>query len=326
MLSALADRLRAAIGMAQKQDIQPIAQKLAAARLMREASDILLGDDCAAIPDGDGYLLFAAEGMWPTLVEHDPWFAGWCSVLVNVSDIYAMGGWPIAVVDALWSESIAQAEPLWEGMLAASQALNVPIIGGHTNCHSPYPALSVAILGRAKQLITSFNARSGDILLLLTDFDGKPHDRYACWDAATQADPLVLQRKLALLPQLAAAGLCDAGKDVSMGGIVGTALMLLETSGCGAMIDLDAVPCPAVLSLEQWLLSFPSYGFLLAVRSDAVPAIQALAAPLDLVCAPIGQVTVAPQLWLKQGDEQICFWDLAAEPLTGFAGISEPGK
>jgi uncharacterized protein len=320
MLSELVDRLRAAIGMAQKQDIQPIAHKLAAARLTPDAAHIRLGDDCAAIPDGDGYLLLAAEGMWPTLVEHDPWFAGWCSVLVNVSDIYAMGGWPIAVVDALWSESIDQAEPLWQGMIAASQALNVPIVGGHTNCHSPYPALSVAILGRAKELITSFDARSGDVLLLLTDFDGKPHDRYACWDAATQADPLVLQRKLALLPQLAAAGLCDAGKDVSMGGIVGTALMLLETSGCGAVIDLDVVPCPAALSLEQWLLSFPSYGFLLSVRSDMVSAIQALAVPLDLVCAPIGQVTTEPQLWLKQRDEKICFWDIATAPLTGFKG------
>jgi uncharacterized protein len=139
MLSAFADRLRAAIGMAQKQDIQPIAQKLAAARLTSDASPILLGDDCAAIPDGDGYLLLAAEGMWPTLVEHDPWFAGWCSVLVNVSDIYAMGGWPIAVVDALWSESIDQAEPLWQGMLAASQALNVPIVGGHTIAIVPIP-------------------------------------------------------------------------------------------------------------------------------------------------------------------------------------------
>ena len=33
-----------------------------------------------------------AEGMLPQFVETDPWFAGWSAVMVNVSDIYAMGG------------------------------------------------------------------------------------------------------------------------------------------------------------------------------------------------------------------------------------------
>jgi selenophosphate synthetase-related protein len=53
-----------------------------------------------------------------------------------------------------------------------------------------------------------------------------------------------------------------------MGGIIGTLLMLLETSGCGAILDLDRVPCPVGLPLERWLLCFPSYGFLLSVRPD----------------------------------------------------------
>ncbi|MBE9028830.1 sll0787 family AIR synthase-like protein [filamentous cyanobacterium LEGE 11480] len=321
MLADLAIRLRQSIGMEQKQDIQTIARKLAKLNLAPAASSILLGDDCAAIPDRDGYLLFAAEGMWPTLVANDPWFAGWCSVLVNVSDIYAMGGRPIAVVDALWTESTVQAELLWQGMITASQRFNVPIVGGHTNCHSDYQALSVSILGRANQLITSFNAQTGDTLLLLTDFNGQPYGLYPCWDAATQVKSAILREKLELLPQLAEMQLCDAGKDVSMGGIIGTALMLLETSGCGAMIDLDAIPVPPVLSLEQWLLSFPSYGFLLSVRPSQVERIQQLAQPLDLVCAPIGQVTADSQLSLKQGDDSLCFWDIAQDALTGFAGV-----
>jgi selenophosphate synthetase-related protein len=50
-----------------------------------------------------------------------------------------------------------------------------------------------------------------------------------------------LRDDLAILPHLAETGLCKAGKDVSMGGIVGSLLMLLETSKCGAVLDLDAV-------------------------------------------------------------------------------------
>lgn len=147
-LTDLAQHLRQTLGIQHKRDIQT-----AAAHLGRWVPDvqgqasIRLGDDCAAIPDGEGYLLLAAEGLWPQLVAAEPWFAGWCAVLVNVSDIYAMGGRPIAVVDALWSQSTNQAQALWQGMVAASQAFNVPIVGGHTNCHSPYGAISVAILG-----------------------------------------------------------------------------------------------------------------------------------------------------------------------------------
>jgi selenophosphate synthetase-related protein len=37
------------------------------------------------------------------------------------------------------------------------------------------------------------------------------------WDAATTAEPAQLRGDLALLPQLAETGLCDAGKDISMG-------------------------------------------------------------------------------------------------------------
>ncbi|MEM8604300.1 MAG: sll0787 family AIR synthase-like protein [Cyanobacteria bacterium P01_H01_bin.121] len=324
-LTQLATRLQQALGILQKRDIQPIAQQLG--RWVSQAptqaqAPILLGDDCAAIPDGDGYLLFAAEGIWPTLVQTDPWFAGWCSVLVNVSDIYAMGGYPLAVVDTLWTETVEQMEPLLQGMLKAAQVFNVPIVGGHTNGHSPYKALGVAILGRAERLISSFTAQPGDTLLLATNFDGRSHPDYNFWDAATQADPAQLRTNLALLPQLAAAGLCDTGKDVSMGGLIGTTIMLLETSGCGAVLDLEAIPVPEGLDLETWLLSFPSYGFLLSVRSQHVAHVQRYFQAQHLICAPIGQMTLGSQLTLTWQSQTCSIWDCQTTALTGFASKS----
>lgn len=327
MLGAIAAELRQALGILQKQDIQPIAQRLGPWVSSRgDQTPILLGDDCAAIPDGDGYLLLAAEGLWPTLVAAEPWFAGWCSVLVNVSDVYAMGGRPLAVVDALWSQSEHQAEMIWAGMMAASRAFDVPIVGGHTNTHSPYEGLSVAILGRARSLITSFAAQPGDTLLLLADFNGQPHPTYPFWDAATQKVPAALQAKLEILPTLAEQGLCNAGKDVSMGGLVGTALMLLEASGCGATLALDRIPHPPSLSLTRWLLSFPSYGFLLSVRPQDVAAIQWLCEPHALVCAPIGTVAAGTTLTLQWGTATLPFWDFQDNPLTGFSGHAPSRK
>jgi uncharacterized protein len=315
MFANLVERLRESIGILHKQDIQPVSCQLS----QGQSPEVLLGDDCAAILDGTSYLLLAAEGLLPSLVETEPWFAGWSAVMVNVSDIYAMGGRPIAIVDAIWSQSTERSIPLIEGMRAASQAYNVPIVGGHTNAHSPYDALSVAILGRANRLITSFGARSGDQLLVATNFRGQPHTRYPFWNAATNADPVQMRREFEILPFLAESDLCDAGKDISMGGIVGTLLMLLETSGCGAVLDLDAVPCPAELLLEDWLVCFPSYGFLLSVRPEKVAAVQAQFRQQDLVCEVVGEIQPTHQLVLRSGEQSALFWDLAKESLTGFS-------
>jgi len=312
MLESLIAALRQSLSLQQKQDIQTAAQ------MLPPSSHIPVGDDCAAIPDGDGYLLLAAEGMLPQFLDTDPWFAGWSAVMVNVSDIAAMGGRAIAVVDTLWSKSIDETHEIWAGMKAAAHAFNVPIVGGHTNCHSVYNALSVAIMGRANRLITSFNAQPGDTLLVAADFRGKPHAKYPFWDAATTADPVKLRSQLAILPHLAESGLCDAGKDISMGGIVGTLLMLLETSRCGAVLDLDRIPCPPTLSLERWLVSFPSYGFLLSVRPSHVVAVQACFAQQGIVCQAVGEVQADPQLVMQSGQEAIVFWDLAQQKLTGF--------
>ncbi|MGB3138450.1 MAG: sll0787 family AIR synthase-like protein [Nodosilinea sp.] len=317
-LSELAAELWRSLGILHKRDIQTAAVRLGRCVFSTDQVPILLGDDSAAIPDGDGYLLLAAEGMWPTLVETDPWFAGWCAVMVNVSDIYAMGGRPIAVVDTLWSKSPEAVESLWQGMVAASQAFNVPIVGGHTSCHSPYAALSVAILGRANRLITSFGAQPGDVLLHVTDMQGHMHPRYPFWNAATECDRDRLQGNLDLLPNLAESGLCDTGKDISMGGIVGTALMLLETSGCGAVLDVDAIVKPPQIDLLPWLLSFPSYGYLLSVRPETVAQIQSQFHNHELVCSSVGTITSGHSLILQMRDDSLCFWDFATEPLTGF--------
>jgi uncharacterized protein len=319
MLSVLAAQLKASLGLQYKQDIQTAAFRL-------KQNTIQVGDDCAAIPDGNGYLLLAAEGLLPQFVETDPWFAGWCAVMVNVSDIHAMGGRAIALVDTIWSQSAEATEPIWQGMLAAAKAYNVPIVGGHTNCHSPYNALSASILGRATHLISSFSAKPNDVLLVATDFRGQPHPTYPFWNASTTTDPERLRGDLELLPQIAELGLCDTGKDISMGGILGTLLMLLETSGCGALLNLDQVSCPKELSLEKWLVSFPSYGFLLSVCPTHVEKVQSYFHQRNLVCEAVGTIQVKPQLSLKSQSETTVFWDFTQQPLTGFtpnrAGLS----
>ncbi|WP_448598059.1 sll0787 family AIR synthase-like protein [Thermoleptolyngbya sp.] len=237
---------------------------------------------------------------------------------MNVSDVYSMGGRPIAVVDTLWSQSAERSQPLIDGMKAAAAAYQVPIVGGHTNCHSAYDALSVAILGRAKKLLTSFSATPGDRLLMGVDFRGKAHPCYPFWNASTEADPARLRADLELLSQLAESGLCDTAKDISNGGVIGTALMLLETSGCGAVIDLDSVIPPPDVALDWWLMCFPSYGFLLSVRPEQVEKVQQHFGDRHLICQTIGEIQPTPQLVLRYQGKSTVFWDFAEQSLTGF--------
>src|ERR1700759_2816649 len=131
------------------------------------AGETRLGDDCAAIRDGDGWLLLAAEGMLPSFVADDPWFAGYSAVMVNLNDVSAMGGRPLAIVDVLWTPGLDQSGQIWEGLGAASKAYDVPIGGGHpTVARGSSPFLAAAVLGKATRLMTSFEATAGDDLVV----------------------------------------------------------------------------------------------------------------------------------------------------------------
>jgi len=322
-LTDIVTSLQKAASIVHKQDIQTAARAVGQYVTGTDGAQIRLGDDCAAIPQGDGYLLFAAEGIWPQFVTQDPWFAGWCAVMVNLSDIAAMGGEAIAIVDALWSQSVEKSGPLWAGMQAAAKAYGVPIVGGHTNCHSDYDGLAVAVLGRSQHLMTSFNARPGDALIMVVNMQGAYYNDYTFWNAATTTDSETLQQQLALLPELANRNLCTAGKDVSMGGLAGTLLMLCEASGYGASLRLDCVPKPHGTEWTKWLTSFPSYGFLLSAPKANTTEIERLFLPHGLTCATIGEVVSGPDIQFQLGEQTQLFWNLTT-PLTGFSELHTP--
>jgi AIR synthase-related protein len=319
-LTDLAATLRQGRGLAHKHDIGPVVARLGVA----SGTAVPVGDDCAAIPDGDGFLLLAIEGFLNEFVAADPFFAGYCGVMVNLSDVAAMGGRPVAVVDAVWSEGIDGARDILDGLANAAKIYGVPVVGGHTNTRSDRGQLSVAVLGRAQKLLTSFDARPGDQLIAAIDLRGQYREPHPYWDASTGSDPVRLRGDLAVLAEIAEAGLCRAAKDISMGGVIGTALMLLECSKVGATIDVGVVPRPIDAPLPRWLASFPSFGFLLSVQPEFCEEVLQRFAARDIAAAVIGTCDGSSVLRLTDGANEVMFWDFADSSLMGFGGGAMP--
>ena len=319
-LSALTEELRGRAELGMKRDIQLPARVLGGATKSAwfpSKAPILNGDDTAALPDGDGYTLFAAEGIRPELVAADPWFAGFCSVMVNLSDIAAMGGRPWAVVDVLFMGS-GENERVLEGMLAASELFGVPIVGGHTARVQGPSMLAVAVLGRAKRLISSHAAKPAQKLIMAVDLRGSFRGSGGAFNAATTASAQQLRASLALLPELAEAGLVGAGKDISMAGTCGSLAMLLETSGVGAVLELESIPTPPEVEPLRWLTAFPSFGYVLAVDAGAVAQVCARFDAVGIASAAVGTVTESRRLVLRHGEQEADYLDLGERPLTGF--------
>jgi uncharacterized protein len=315
MFQHIVETLRSSRGIAAKADIAGVASRLG----LSGSDTIRVGDDCAAIPDGDGFLLLAIEGFINEFVAADPWFAGWCGVMVNVSDIAAMGGHPIAVVDAIWSAGSAAADPILQGLRAAAETFNVPLVGGHTNLRTDRSQLSVAILGKAKQLLTSFDARPGDHLIAAIDLRGRYREPFPNWEAATDAPSQRLSNDIAVLPQIAEAKLCASAKDISQGGIIGTAMMLAECSSVGLTLDLAAIPRPVAAPLDRWLQTFPSFGYILSVAPANVPAVIARFTDRGIAAADVGTVTPDHAVRVTLGNDAATIWDFTHQPLLGCA-------
>ena len=300
-------------GIAHKADIAPVLARLGIAGDAARG----VGDDCAIIPDGDGFLLFAIEGFLDAFVAADPFFAGYCGVMVNASDVFSTGGRPLAVVDAVWSHGFDNAAELLDGLAFGARTYGIPILGGHTNTRNETSHLAVAILGRAQNPLRSTTACPGDVLLAAIDLRGRVRTPAPWWDASSEAarrgEGARLREDLELLPRLAEAGLVRACKDISMGGVMGTAIMLAESSGVGIAIEGDAVPRPAGIDRDLWLTCFPSFGFLLAVAPYNADAVARRFTDRGIACAAIGSCDKTRSVQI----DGACVWDLAASPLIG---------
>jgi putative methanogenesis marker protein 2 len=316
-LESLASQLRGFVGITRKKQIGSLMQFFP---IESERIIASFGEDAAVIDDGEEVMLLAADGIWSKLMEVDPEWSGYCSVLVNVHDIAAMGGWPVAMVDVLSVGNQEIAEKVLRGMKTAIEKFHVPIIGGHLHPDTPYSALDVSILGKAKKsgVILSNTARAGEVVIAAADMDGQPHPLFAInFDSTSFKDSKTLLMQLGSMQELGERGLVKAGKDISNPGLLGTLGMLLETSRVGAVVDVEAIAVPAGLELASWLKMYPGMGFVVTTKPENAQAVLEVFERRGLTARVIGRVTEERKLIIRQGGEEIVLFDLEKECVTG---------
>ncbi len=322
-LESLADGLRNFEGVKRKRAITDIVNRFGDADRVGNRTIEGFGEDAAVLEvDNDNFVLLAVDGIWGKLLNADPWWAGYCAVLVNVADIAAMGGTPLAMVNLTSTQEKGICAELGQGMADGVRKFGVPMVGGHLHPDTNYDALDVAIMGTVKRdcVIFSSGAKPGDKVLVAIDLDGRIYPSYnLAWDNTTRRTVAEIKKQLDTMVEIGEKKLATAGKDISNPGTLGTFGMLLESSGAGAIVELDKIPRPDVdIPFEQWLKMYPGTGFVLTVENDdnAAECIR-IFEDAGVATSIVGEVDASKKLKITNGTETATVFDLNREIITG---------
>ena len=234
-----------------------------------------IGDDCALLTVAEKQLLAISTDTLVSgihfLPDIDPRDLGYKALAVNLSDLAAMGADPawltlaitLPEVDESWLEAFS--DSLFEQL----EYYDMQLIGGDTT-HGPL-AMTLGIHGLVPvgRALKRSGARPGDwIYVTGTPGDSAAglailQDRLVVKDSAQAA--YLTQRHLRPTPRVlhgqALRDLASSAIDLS-DGLISDLGHILKASGCGARIDLDALPYSTALKTNvsaelglQWALS-----------------------------------------------------------------------
>ena len=237
----------------------PAAALLPIVRGLPQCTDerLLVGsttaDDAAVFKLTDEIALVMTIDFFTPIVD-DPYDFGRIAAANALSDVYAMGGMPLAAMNvvAFPLEQLGGdvlREILRGGADVAAQA-GIAVVGGHS-IDDPEPKYGMSVTGTVHpaELISNAGARAGDVLVLT-----KPLGVGAITTARKRGnrDDDLLARGVATMAALndeasaaARAAGAHAMTDVTGFGLLGHLHSLGRASGVAAVIDASAVPAIA---------------------------------------------------------------------------------
>jgi uncharacterized protein len=310
-LIGLAERIRSAPGWTAKAHIAAIGERFG-------PRDWVMGpgDDGAVVTVGDEHVIACGEAILPAFVERDPRGAGIAAVLTNVNDVAAMGAVPLAIVDTIVGPA-ETCRAVVDGLQFASELYDVPVVGGHLTNSTDRVALSAFAVGRCPgPPLSSTRAAPGQRLALIGCLEGTMRSDFPFFPSFDERGR-ELAADVRLLAELAAGGVLEAAKDVSMAGLFGSLAMLLEPTRCGVSIEVDAVPVPAGVEFEAWALCFPCFAFLVTMAPEREGDCRAAVERRGLTYGPLGTLDASGVLALTDSVSTEVLIDLRTESITG---------
>ena len=309
-LESLVKSIQEFEGVSRKSSIDNVISLLKESYNVSGDVAIDIGDDASAIDIGNNQVvLIAADGIWGQIMNVNPYWAGYCAVLVNVNDIAAMGGKPLAMVNIMSIKNDDIYEDLLRGINDGCLKFGVPMVGGHLHPDGDSDSLGVAIVGIAQKdkMITSFGAEVGDKVIVAIDLDGKPHEMLQ-----------LVRDQITAVQYLAENDYIKSGKDISNPGILGTLEMLLETSKKGAVVNLEDIPKNENMEWEDWLRVYPGSGFVFTAQEDYCGYIKEYLARFSIEAEVVGEITDSNSLYLTYRDEKVEVFNQEKNPIFLF--------
>ncbi len=214
------------------------------------------GEDSAALLPAQGkdqLVLFSIDQISSDFLKTRPYHAGYSAVFVAADDIYACGGQPLGCAISLGYEEESQGTQVMEGLIKATEVLDIPLVRGHTSAQS-FDFLSISMVGQTttEAYISAGNAQIGDELGLILDPEGQPGEKNKYYWNCIFQEKEVLQKKRQIMSRLAKKQYVHSAKDISNSGLFGTLLQMMELSKVGCNVDLNLVNLPPALLRENY--------------------------------------------------------------------------
>jgi thiamine-monophosphate kinase len=278
------------------------------------------GQDCAVVRCGGGRYLFTIDALVEGVHFERSWLTprqlGRKSLLVNVSDVAAMGGRPrfcVVGVAVPTEYPVRDLSALQAGIVEAASDMGAAVVGGNLT-RAPQLSVCIALLAEAPQrIVTRRGASQGDRIYVTGTLGdaalGCRVLRGGCSGGMVQAtrrfrepSPRLLAGRL-----LVDSGIASAMIDVS-DGLVQDLGHICEQSRVGAVVHTDRVPlstayraalgCHDLLALHGG----EDYELLCTVPERQVKRLERVRARLGCAITWIGQVAAGRRLRLLGPD------------------------
>ncbi|MHA2060801.1 MAG: AIR synthase related protein [Candidatus Sifarchaeia archaeon] len=320
-IDELAKSLRLNEGIIRKKPIQKITELLGSSLRNNYVLEAY-GEDSAAINlhelGQNDVILFTNDAMRSQFVEKHPREAGYFCVVVNVKDIYAMGGKPLGFLSVISFNNEEILEEILYGLKKGADVFKCPPLGGHIIPDAPVAALDCSTIGAARkdEVLYSHGSRPGDTLIVAIDTDGK-ETPFTGFDNTSFKHPKLVRSNFETIRTIAHQKLATSCKDISMPGIIGTLAMMLEVAGTGSLVDITKIPKPTSFSLEEWLKVNPGFGYLITTHPNLAQETLTIFEKQNLAAAVVGEITKDKRVAITDGKKESTVFDFTRDSITG---------